>query len=142
MQVADVEMARNLEARKLGGRAGAAPPDRLELLGDLKMRGAGIQLRRRRAFAVACGVESPAVISALQFVVIDVAQAKLHAAMRAMIGQGAELPLRIAIQGEIPPRQTNARDGVFLELAAQQDRVPMIQNAHGIVYLPLVSGEW
>jgi hypothetical protein len=46
--------------------------------------------------------------------------------MRAIVQQGADLPLRIAVKGKIVPGQARAGDRISPELAARQNGMPMV----------------
>jgi hypothetical protein len=93
VEVANVVMPIHLEHGKLRLRPRPAHPDRVELFRHLEVLGARVELRRRRAFAVAAAVEGPAVIGALELVLDDLAKAELHAAMRAIIDKSADFVL-------------------------------------------------
>ena len=114
IQIADVVMPIDREFRQLRVRAGVADPDRFALLRHLEMLGTGIELGRRGAFAFTLGVKRPAVIAALELVVADFAQAQLHAAMRTLVIESADIAFGVAELNQVVPGQTHAGHGVFL----------------------------
>src|SRR5437016_5146306 len=96
------------------------------------MAGAGVELGRRGALAVAGTVVRPAVVHAAKPFAFDPAEAELHAAVRAVIDEGADLAGRGAEEDEVLSREAHA-DRLLPERARRQDRVPVVEDRHAII---------
>ena len=108
--------------------AGLDPEIAVEFL-NVEAGGAGVHPRRAGAFAFAASIESPAVVFALEPVADDFAIAELEPPMRANVINGGGLAVRGAEEADEP---VGERDPYRLpaELAAGQDRMPMVEHGH------------
>src|SRR5262249_22018331 len=116
-----------------GGRAGLDPDGAISLTGvvagDLRVK-AG----RPWTQAVTAGIESPAVIGALQPPALYSSTAQLHSTVRADVLQGANAVFVIPKKDQRAAGQAHT-NGFSTQLTAQQNWVPVIENAHGTLTL-------
>ena len=140
MEVAEVVVIVGVDLGKFGRARLRLHPDVPVFFAGIVSVGAGVQLRRARAFAVAAGVERPAVVLALDAVADDPAVAQLQPPVRAHVVDRGHGPLRRAVEADQTPGELQARGFAPLEFLAREDRVPVIEHAHRAVNLNTV--EW